>query len=305
MGKPYNPVGYDEGNHWGWTEFDVKCVAVEIYNQCKKYGINIQPRPLSAILGNCSHEGCFHTGMWESLIVGRNDRGYGLFQWTPCDYVNDQKPGKIIPYLEGKGIPIDSLSGQIERFIHFECILYPTAQWDIARSTLGNTFRSFLEDTTHDINSLVEDFMLGYENPALATCALSDRQYHGNLYYDSIVVPIFGGDTALEIISPVEPDTDTPDCDLEEIPEQKENLYELLQETEYNLDRLTNEQIHYLKQRVLGDRIRVKSFCGVIKNKYGTKCGLRHRFYRISEINQKGDFISNRGEHIKPHYVDV
>ena len=297
MAKPYNPVGYDEGNHWGWNEFDVKCVAVEIYNQCKKYGINIQPRPLSAILGNCSHEGSFHTGMWEGLVVGRYDRGYGLFQWTPAT--------KVIDYLEGKGIPIDSLSGQIERFINFECLVNPSQQWSQARSTLGNTFRSFLEDTTHEINALVEDFMWGYENPNSATAALTERQNYANEYYSSVVVPIFGGETTLEIPYPVEPDTDTPDSDLEEIPEQKENLYELLKETEYNLDRLTSKQIHYLKQRVLGDRVRVKSFCGVIKNKYGTKCGLRHRFYRISEINQKGDFISNRGEHIKPHYVDV
>lgn len=297
MGKPYNPVGYDEGNHWGWTDFDVKCVAAEIYNQCKKYGINLQPRPLSAILGNCSHEGSFHTGMWEGLVVGRPDRGYGLFQWTPAT--------KIIDYLEGKGLPIDILSGQIERFINFECIINPSQQWSQSRSTLGNSFRSFLEDTTHDINALTEDFMWGYENPALATCALSDRQKYANLYYSSIVVPIFGGEIELEIENPIEPDTVTPDSDLEEIPEQKNSIYDLLKDTEYNLERLSETQVKYLKQRVIKDRIRVRSFCGTIKNKYGTKCGLRHRFYRIVEINQKGDLISNHGEHIKPHYVDV
>lgn len=297
MSKPYNPTGYDDGCHWGWADFDVKCVAVEIYNQCKKYGINIQPRPLGAVLGNCSHEGSFHTGMWEGLNVGRYDRGYGLFQWTPAT--------KVIDYLEGRGIPIDSLSGQIERFINFECIVNPTVQWSQARSPLGNTFRSFLEDTTHDINALTEDFMLGYENPYIPTSGLGERQTYANQYYNSIVIPIFGGETELAIKNPIEPDTDTPDSDLEEIPEQENCLYDLLKETEYNLDRLTEEQTKYLKQRVLKDRIRVKSFCGIIKNKYGEKCGLRHRFYRIVDINQKGDLISNHGEHIKPHFVDI
>ena len=295
MSKPYNPTGYDESCHWGFSDFDVQCVGLAIYKQCQADGINLQPRPLCALLGNIARESHMHSGMWESLNVGNIHGGYGLTQWTPCG-------DKIIPYLEGKGLPNDSLTGQVERLIHFECIVAPEQQWLTGRSVSGMSFKDFLENETYDIDYLTKDFMYGYESPSAP--ALDERITWANSF-QTIVANIFGGSTDFTISSPIEPDTSTPDAGEEEIPEQEENLYELLQKTEYNTNQLTAEQVKKLKQRVIGDRIKIKTFCGKITNRYGTKVSIRKQYYRISEINQKGDFITIRGEHIKPHYIDV
>ena len=300
MSKPYNPTGYDDGNHYGFNAFDIECVAAQIYKQCKADGIKLQPKPLCAILGNMEREGQFHTGIWQNLTVGNENGGYGLTQWTPAST-------KILAYAKDRGVPSDSLSLQVERLIHYEAVVEPSAQWSQNRSTHGFTFIQFLENKDCDINSLVEDFMYGYENPG--DLALQERQNYanGSKFVDGVTIPqivekVFGGeiDIDLTVSAPALPDENTE-------PRSEtitDSIYNLLCETSYNLDRLSETQKKQLKTRKLGDKLKVLQFCGSIKNKYGTKVSVRHRWYAIVQVDNKGNLISTRGETIKPHYID-
>lgn len=106
---------------------------------------------VAGMLGNMQAESAINPGRWESDIVGRMGKGYGLVQWTPAT-----------KYIDWIGVSNDpsTMDNNLKR-IKWECA--NNKQWRKSKQ-YPITFREF-KVSTQSVDYLAEAFLYNYERP--------------------------------------------------------------------------------------------------------------------------------------------
>lgn len=131
----------------------------------------------AAMLGNMQTESTINPGIWEDLIPNRDERGFGLVQWTPSK--------NYIAWCTAESLPPGEMNTAIAR-IDYEIL--NGLQW-IQTSTYPYSFKEFLamSENDMDIGDLAYMFMYNYERPgtldqpARKTQALNWFKYLGGV----------------------------------------------------------------------------------------------------------------------------
>lgn len=110
---------------------------------------------IAGLLGNLQTESTINPGIWEGLIPNRDDRGYGLVQWTPST--------KYLYWANDNNLVSDKMDSNLKR-IEYEVI--NQIQW--GNDSKGNraplTFKEFTESTLSPYE-LGMMFLHHYERP--------------------------------------------------------------------------------------------------------------------------------------------
>lgn len=107
---------------------------------------------ISGMLGNMQSESTINSGIWESLLEGNMDGGFGLVQWTPAS--------KYTNWADSKGYSWTDITGQMERIIYE---VENGLQW-IATDSYPMTFSDFTK-STESPTYLARVFITNYERP--------------------------------------------------------------------------------------------------------------------------------------------
>lgn len=294
--REYNPTGYYDGSYSyseGRTHAsdNAKIVGQLIIDRFKSAGYTITKVALLGMLGNMAHESYCSSGQWQGNHVGATSLGYGLTQWTPST--------KLTSWLTEQGYPQDSLQGQIERLVAFECILAPNTQW--LYSKVGFSFLDYIQKTDMTIEESVVYFLRAYEQAGVS--AESERISYANQFADYFNSPI--EITTEKPSQPYIEDTDEPDMEI--ITEKENSLFDLIRKKGYNINVLNSKQQRYLKARTLKNRVKVKQYGKRkdITNRYGTQVSLKKPYYRISSVDERGFLVTSNGTKINPRTIDV
>jgi len=102
------------------------------------------------MLGNMQTESGINPGIWENLIEGNKNGGFGLVQWTPAN--------KYLDWAEENGLGPNKMDSQLER-IQYE--VGENIQW----TNPNRTFREFTQ-STDTANNLALLFLKWYKKPA-------------------------------------------------------------------------------------------------------------------------------------------
>lgn len=160
---------YDKNNPWGYKEKSYSVVmanAKYIWDRLIAWGAT--PQAAAGMLGNFKRE--------SSMIPGTQERGkpmgsggWGLAQWTYG------RRTRLIRYLESKGLPLNSLSGQVDFMI-----------WE-----LENTHKHVgvaMKDPSYDVDTITDYICNKYEGPAKDRAAKDYRLRAARYFY-----LVFGG----------------------------------------------------------------------------------------------------------------
>lgn len=123
------------------------------------------------MLGNMQTESTINPGVWEGLIVGRMDKGYGLVQWTPSS--------DFFTWCTQQNLTPSAMDTQIKK-IEYE--LAHGEQWQTT-STYSMTFTEFTK-STQSAQDLCKVFMWNYERAQ--TLDQPQRWEQAQYWYDNL-----------------------------------------------------------------------------------------------------------------------
>lgn len=144
---------YYSGNYYLTLE-QMKVNALYIRNYL---GSTWTLNAIAALCGNMQSESTINPGIWESLIEGNLEGGYGLVQWTPAS--------KYINWAVGQSLTPANMPSNLKR-IEYEVV--NNLQWGY--DSKGNpppfTFLEFTQSTLSPYDLAIY-FLRHYERPAV------------------------------------------------------------------------------------------------------------------------------------------
>lgn len=141
-----------------------------IANVCIKQGWS--KNAICAICGNAWHESSVNPNMYEKGYAWNEDRGYGIWQWTPRS--------KLENWAKKNGLDFRLGETQVKRLSYETTITDPSIAQYFPTRNYPETFKEFMK-STKSVDYLTKAFMYNYERPNLSVSGLENRLMFANL----------------------------------------------------------------------------------------------------------------------------
>lgn len=147
--------------------------AQNIATYCLKHGW--EKRAICAICGNAYVESSVNPNMYEYGYSWSQDRGYGLFQWTPRSKLSSWCSKEGLDYKKGES-QLGRLTWETKNNVQY----YPTRNYP-------ETFTEFRTNKNNkSVEYLTRAFVYNYERPIIASANFEKRIAFAKLCYDKL-----------------------------------------------------------------------------------------------------------------------